>query len=135
MRSTWTPGGAATFSAGSDATGTYTITVSGTQSASQMTFEDGTRDAHRWPAGSHGSLHTITASTGVTATIDSVVGGSVGFIKDGAGTLVLTANETYSGTTTINAGTLQMGNGGTTGTLPTGSAITTNGTLGIQSKR
>ena len=32
----------------------------------------------------------------------------------GAGTTILTANNTYTGGTTINAGTLQIGNGGTT---------------------
>ena len=37
--------------------------------------------------------------------------------QDGAGTLVLTATNTYTGGTTISAGTLQIGNGGTTGSL------------------
>ncbi len=124
----WSSGAAATFSAGGDATGAYTITVSGTQSASGITFEDGT------PTLTGGTLnltgiHTITASTGVTATIESVVSGSDGLVKAGAGTVALTANETYSGPTNISAGTLQLGNGGTTGTLPTSSAITTSGTL------
>lgn len=125
----WASGGAATFSAGSDATGTYTIAVSGTQSASQITFEDGSPTLTGGQVNLTGSLHTILTSSGVTATIGSVVGGSVGFIKDGSGTLVLTASEVYSGDTAINAGTLQVGSGGTTGSLPTGSAITTTGTL------
>ena len=37
----------------------------------------------------------------------------------GAGTLILTGNNSY-GSTTISAGTLQVGNGGTTGSLGTG---------------
>ena len=49
--------------------------------------------------------------------------------KLGAGDLVLTSSNTYTGLTTISAGTLQLGNGGTTGSLPTGSAIVNNGTL------
>ncbi|MGH2266391.1 autotransporter-associated beta strand repeat-containing protein, partial [Enterococcus faecalis] len=33
------------------------------------------------------------------------------------GTTILTANSNYSGGTTITAGTLQVGNGGTTGSI------------------
>ena len=44
-----------------------------------------------------------------------VGGGSI--VKAGSGTLVLTGDNTYSGGTTINAGTLQIGNGGTTGSV------------------
>jgi autotransporter-associated beta strand protein len=55
------------------------------------------------------------------------------FTKTGDGTLVLTgAANTASGTIVISAGTLQIGNGGTTGTLSTfasGNAVTNNGTL------
>ena len=39
-------------------------------------------------------------------------------------------DQSYSGTTTISAGTLQLGNGGTTGTLGTG-AVVNNGGLDV----
>lgn len=55
--------------------------------------------------------------------------GTGAITKSGAGTLIFTGNSTYSGATTINAGTLQIGNGGTTGALSTSSNITVNGTL------
>ena len=55
-------------------------------------------------------------------------GGSYGLTTIGAGTLILTANSTYTGTTTISGGTLQVGNGGTNGTLGTG-AVTNNASL------
>jgi autotransporter-associated beta strand protein len=47
----------------------------------------------------------------------------------GAGAFVLSGANTYTGSTTISSGTLQIGNGGTTGSLSTSSAITNNGAL------
>ena len=68
------------------------------------------------------------------ATISGVISGAgFGFTRLGTGTTVLTNANTYTGTTGINAGFLQLGNGGTTGSLATGSAIvmTSPGILAI----
>ena len=46
-----------------------------------------------------------------------MLAGSNGMYKAGAGTLILTANNSYSGLTTVGGGTLQIGNGGTTGDI------------------
>lgn len=54
---------------------------------------------------------------GMTATIASPLIGSGGLQKTDLGTLVLTGANTYSGGTTITAGTLQLGNGGTSGSI------------------
>lgn len=52
-----------------------------------------------------------------------------GLTKTGAGTMLLTGNNAYTGGTVISAGTLQIGSGGTTGSLAGGSAITNNAAL------
>ena len=46
-----------------------------------------------------------------------VISGTGTLTKSGAGTLILTGENTFGGGTTISAGTLQIGNGGTTGSI------------------
>ncbi|MFO0815768.1 MAG: autotransporter-associated beta strand repeat-containing protein [Gemmatales bacterium] len=70
----------------------------------------------------------IRVATGLTANINSVLAGSVGLRKNGDGTLVLSGNNTYTGGTTIAGGTLQVGNGSTTGSLGSGTATINSGT-------
>ena len=71
---------------------------------------------------------TLTTSSAVDSSLASAVTGTGNLVKGGPGTLTLTGDNTYSGTTTIQAGTLQVGNGGTTGTLGSG-AVTNEGAL------
>jgi fibronectin-binding autotransporter adhesin len=61
-----------------------------------------------------GNITDGTASNGITV--------------NGAGTVLLTGANSYSGVTTISAGTLQIDNGGTTGTLGTANVVD-NGAL------
>jgi autotransporter-associated beta strand protein len=64
-----------------------------------------------------------------TLIVSGIVSGTGSVTNDGTGTVILANNNTYSGGTTINAGTLQIGNGGATGGLDTGDPVANNGTL------
>jgi fibronectin-binding autotransporter adhesin len=59
---------------------------------------------------------------------DGTISGTGRVTQDGTGTTTLTADNSYSGGTTISAGTLQVGNGGTTGAIGTGDVVD-NGAL------
>lgn len=64
---------------------------------------------------------TINANNSGTFVLSGAITGSGGMTRTGTfGTLILSGNNTYSGPTTISAGTLQIGNDGTTGTLGSG---------------
>ena len=76
--------------------------------------------------GSTSRTFNVLNTTSLASSFSTVSGA---IVKTGTGTLILTGGSTYNGSTTINAGTLQLGNGGTTGSLSAGSAITNNGTL------
>jgi autotransporter-associated beta strand protein len=66
--------------------------------------------------------------SGTYAGVISENGPALSVVKNGSGTQVLTGANSYTGTTTINTGTLQIGNATTTGALGTG-AVTNNGHL------
>ena len=69
----------------------------------------------------------VNVDAGNTTVWPADIGGSIDLVKGGAGTLVLTGTDSYTGGTTISAGTLQLGNGGTTGWIV--GDVTDNGSL------
>ncbi|WP_050028715.1 autotransporter-associated beta strand repeat-containing protein [Verrucomicrobium sp. BvORR034] len=74
----------------------------------------------------------VADSAGAAAdlTVSGVLTGSGGFSKLGAGTMVLTAGNTYTGRTQVLNGTLVVGDGGTSGSLGSSTApIVVNGQL------
>ncbi|WP_265923282.1 autotransporter outer membrane beta-barrel domain-containing protein [Cupriavidus nantongensis] len=72
-----------------------------------------------------GGLVLDTAAFSVAAA--SPFSGTGALTKTGTGTAVLSGNSTYTGGTTIAAGTLQLGNGGTSGSIA--GDVVNNGTL------
>ena len=63
------------------------------------------------------SMPFVRVDAGATVDIGAPIAGSAGLMKVDAGTLVLSGTNNYTGGTTIAGGTLQLGNGGTTGNI------------------
>jgi autotransporter-associated beta strand protein len=107
---TFVSGGNARFSAGTDATGSYTVTVSGTQNVSGITVQDGT------PTFSGGTINfsdaspTLAINTGRTLNWGStgLTSATNSISKSGAGILNFTQNLTFGGTVNLSGGTLRL---------------------------
>jgi len=69
----------------------------------------------------------LTSGNSTSTTFSGVISGTGSFTEAGTGTLTLTGANTYTGGTTVSAGTLQIGAGGTAGSI-TGN-VTDNATL------
>lgn len=74
-----------------------------------------------------------TSSTNVDARLTGQLSGTGGVVKEGAGRLEFTAANTYSGATQVNAGSLVIAPGGSTGTgavsVSAGAALLGSGTV------
>src|SRR5262245_18873505 len=77
--------------------------------------------------GTTGVLTSTTAYDVQSGTVSAILAGGVGLNKTTSGTVTLSGANTYSGGTTISAGTLQIGSGGTTGSV--GGDIANNAAL------
>ncbi len=75
--------------------------------------------------GGAGTRTVVIGANGGSGTFSGVIGntGTISLTKTGAGTQILTGTNTYTGTTTISAGTLQVGIGGAAGSLGTGPVV------------
>jgi outer membrane autotransporter protein len=95
-----------------------------------LTTTDGFSTARAIDVRPNGGLNTLAAATGTTATYSGVLSDTGALVvgdSSNAGTVVLTGNNSYSGGTTIVGGILQIGNGGTTGSI--GGNVVDNGSL------
>nr|WP_232793413.1 autotransporter domain-containing protein [Caulobacter hibisci] len=93
------------------------ITVEGAQSFLGLQFVD-----EGYELNGSGQLTTVATGSEIrvladVAKIGAAITGVAGITKTEAGTLVLTGTNTYAGGTSIQAGTLQIGDGGTSGSI------------------
>ncbi len=92
---------------------------------------DGTLTAGPVPNADANLIITQNSANALTIQSDIIDNGSgiVSLSQAGAGTTILTGVNSYTGATVINSGTLQLGDGGVTGTLHAFGTITNNGTV------
>lgn len=125
--------GTLTLSGANEFTGGVTITngrlvlnnANALGNSGAITFAGGTLVFSTNNAVDYSSRFTNTGSqpysfdtSGQTVTLASdLAGAGMGLLKGGTGTLILSGTNTYAGTSTIFNGTLQIGNGGATGSI------------------
>ncbi len=73
--------------------------------------------------------YTLAFNRSNTLTVANQISGTGNLIQQGTGTTILTADNTYEGVTSIIGGRLQVGSGGTTGSLGSGDVGFSSGTL------
>jgi autotransporter-associated beta strand protein len=120
-----------------DSNNTHRFRLAASGGAS-LIFDNGLSDATLTETGSIADSITapitlnsnLAINTAGTLTLSGDISGlSNGITKSGGGTLIMTGTNTYTGTTTINAGTLNLGNSTATGSLDSTALALGGGTL------
>ena len=101
----WPGAGYGALFGGAD--GTYVITVNGSQSVDAITFD---KSGYTLSGGNLALINPATLTANANATIGSIID-TGGLTKDGGATLLLTAENTYGGATTVTAGILEIAAG------------------------
>ncbi len=107
----WVDGNTPVFAAGTNATGAYSVQLTGgfTYTVAGMRFEEGTVTLAPNgfdPATIVLGSSTVDISSGAAGIVGVHVDGTSGLTKTGSGTLTLATSNTFTGGVTISAGTL-----------------------------
>ena len=135
--SNWTLSGAVSGSGSLIQAGPGSLTLAGSNTyTGGTTISGGTLQVGNGvaPAGIAGNVQDngwLVMDLPRATTFGGVISGSGGLTPMGSANLVLTGSNNFFGGTTISAGTLQLGNGGTTGSLPGSVAIAAGGALAL----
>jgi autotransporter-associated beta strand protein len=92
-------------------------TYSGLTTIASGTLQVGAGGNSGMIAGGVSNQGTLAFSRSDTAVYNGAISGAGAVVQDGPGVLVFNGNHTYTGLTTVSAGTLQIGSGGNTGSL------------------
>jgi autotransporter-associated beta strand protein len=111
-----------------------TVTVSGTKLINGFIFDTGPTSDYILSGGTLSCVNAsgCTFTANQSGTIGSVITGSTPIIKDGTQTLILSAANTYTGLTTINAGTLKLSMSNMDHNRSSGFAIASGATLAFE---
>jgi len=120
-----------------------TVTLDAARTIGNLNFDDQNTTKHNWsintgsagPLTLAGTTPTITVLS-ATTTINAPIAGAAGLTKSGQGKLVLGDANTYTGTTTVSAGTVGLGTVTFSATSPLnlsapGGAVESSGTLDL----
>jgi fibronectin-binding autotransporter adhesin len=129
-----TLGGTTTSSVPVVQTGAGTLTLGGNVAYDATNNPAGGAINGKLDLGASTRTFTVGDSTTVVAdlTVGAVISGAVGITKAGAGTLVLTNANTYTGLTTVSVGALNIRNATALGTDAAGTTVTGGAALQIQ---
>ncbi|WP_445221575.1 autotransporter-associated beta strand repeat-containing protein [Bradyrhizobium sp. Pa8] len=94
-----------------------TNTYGGGTTIAAGTLQIGNGGTTGWIVGNVVNDSVLAFNRSDTITFAGEISGSGAVQKLGSNTAILTGNNSYTGTTTVAAGTLQIGNGGTTGSI------------------
>lgn len=104
----FTDGSTFTFAAGLNGTGSYSVGMDVAVNASGLSFEEGNVTLAAGAGTLTLTVANVSVSTGATATIEEPILGAVGLGKTGDGTLTLSGNNDYTGTTIIGGGIVSI---------------------------
>jgi len=129
------PGVMATFPSPS---GLVTLSQQGVTASGGLTFEAATGYSLSGGAltlgGTTSAANTVMVQSAATATISASVAGTAGFVKAGAGELVLTGSGSLSGNVVVGEGTLRVGHAdalGTAAVFASGGTLATSVTASL----